>query len=208
MKRLPTRGCVTLRSTATPRSIALRCCVVRRALAPRYALTFGYYFNDPLYASKKPSEENPLGDNIYEPLDIGRFRQLSSSCHDSRHHDHDLSVNRVLISQEFYYFGSKAPRLPAECEPVVRSTQAHLRIRGDKHDNRYRAFLTLLEWLERQPSGILAPPSLDEIVCPPPRKTVAIEARVRAASLGLRKTYGPAGKTRGPWLLSLSVRPR
>lgn len=133
-------------------------------------LTFDLYFTDPLYVAKKPNPDNPKGDNIYEPLGIGRFRQLPNPAHDDRHCAHDLGVNRVMISLEFYYFGSAAPQLPATLAPIVHTTQGHLRIRPERDDPRYQHFLLFLEWLKSYAPGIHAVPTLEEIICVPPEE--------------------------------------
>lgn len=59
------------------------------------------------------------GDNIYEPLGQDEWRQLSSyHSHDdgSRKEDHvvrDTGVKRILVSDDFVYFGGEGPQLPS-----------------------------------------------------------------------------------------------
>lgn len=80
----------------------------------------GDYFNDARFAAKKPNPDSPraierCGDNIYEPLGGGQFRQLPNKNHfdepqtpvEQSHMHHDLSGKRVLISSHFWYFGRR-----------------------------------------------------------------------------------------------------
>lgn len=46
-----------------------------------------------------------VGDNIYEPLSNGEFKQHENSNHGEWDKAHDLSGKFVLICDEFYYFG-------------------------------------------------------------------------------------------------------
>jgi hypothetical protein len=43
-------------------------------------------------------------DSIYEPTTDGRFKLLKNPFHDARNYDGDTSCNRILWSNEFYYF--------------------------------------------------------------------------------------------------------
>ncbi len=80
------------------------------------------YWNDPRFEKKKANLfynwVAASGDNIYEPLGQGCWRQLSSyHSHEdgSRRDDHvgrDTGVQRILVSDEFVYFGAEGPQLP------------------------------------------------------------------------------------------------
>jgi hypothetical protein len=86
--------------------------------------TFGDYWNDPRFVHKRPNLRGSLkqwfGDNIYHRNPrTGRWMQENS--HHSRatgrpykgNIDHDTQTDRVLISDDFVYFGAIAPRIPA-----------------------------------------------------------------------------------------------
>ena len=86
-------------------------------------LSTAEFWNDHRFERKKPNLfynwVAASGDNIYEPLGHGRWRQLSSyHSHEdgSRRQDHvvrDTGVERILVSNDFVYFGGEGPQLPA-----------------------------------------------------------------------------------------------
>ena len=132
-------------------------------------LTFDLYFDDPAYDSKKPSPNNPRGDNIYRATGSGLLEQVPNSAHDARHFRGDISVNRVLISDEFWYFGKAAPPLPERFLPLVHSTQGHKKLRPINPG--YEIGAELVNWLgsEYEP-GLLDEPAEEEIYCRPPEE--------------------------------------
>ena len=74
------------------------------------------YYKDKRFQSKIPDcnhkdYKHLCGDNIYEPLENNEYRQ-QPSFHVEKDKAHDLGSKRVLISDEFYYYGSKAKELP------------------------------------------------------------------------------------------------
>jgi hypothetical protein len=84
---------------------------------------FEHYWSDRRFRQKRPQYDrgtrHRCGDNIYEPIPNGDFRQLQSlHSHGQNEHaknkEHDLGGKRVLISETFAYFGSKALALPLE----------------------------------------------------------------------------------------------
>ena len=87
-------------------------------------LTTAEFWNDPRFEKKKPdlfyNWVAASGDNIYEPLGQDCWRQLCSyhSREDgSRREDHvrrDTGVERILVSDDFVYFGGEGPQLPAQ----------------------------------------------------------------------------------------------
>ena len=87
------------------------------------------YFRDPRFRDKIPDmgadgPEAKAGDNIYRPLrpdatSAADFEQLANANHDARAHDRDVRGKFVLISDEFYYFGRKAPSVPCDVRPSV-----------------------------------------------------------------------------------------
>jgi hypothetical protein len=94
-------------------------------------MEFDKYWQDPRFRDKKPKfgagVERKTGDNIYERGSDGTYRQLSS-VHSSPPLERresrqmmarDLSVNRVLISETFAYFGAEGISLPNEFKSFV-----------------------------------------------------------------------------------------
>jgi hypothetical protein len=90
--------------------------------------SFADYWADRRFRVKKPTDADGVrsrhGDNIYEPLATGGYRQLRSmhSNGDAENEEakaHDLGGGRVLISENFAYFGSKALPLPTELQSLV-----------------------------------------------------------------------------------------
>ena len=104
------------------------------------------YWIDPRFEDKKPDLYRnwiaASGDNIYELLDTGQWRQLGS-YHSHRdgspneaHIARDLGVQRILISDDFVYFGGEGPRLPAKFRDdgeanMLRSIRNYQRVRQE-----------------------------------------------------------------------------
>jgi hypothetical protein len=89
------------------------------------AMTFDEYGRDPRFESKKPfrngSRKQSCGDSIYFRAEEGLAWQQRDSFH-SRHDgtlnpDHvtrDTGVNRVLVSNDYVYFGGEGPVFSGE----------------------------------------------------------------------------------------------
>lgn len=85
-------------------------------------LSYAEYFQDKRFAAKIPDYTRgkvvyKCGDNIYEPLANGGFRQLRSghSLGEEENPEtkaHDLGGVYVLVARTFHYFGSKSIDLP------------------------------------------------------------------------------------------------
>jgi hypothetical protein len=89
-------------------------------------LTIDGYWHDKRFAVKRPDWQGQSaamkGDNIYEPLGGGEYRQLRSLHsrtgaggifeEDAFHKERDLSGEHVLISQSFAYYGERQKFLP------------------------------------------------------------------------------------------------
>ena len=86
-------------------------------------MTFQDYWEDPRFSIKKPRFDSgrslAYGDNIYFKYDnTGAWQQINShhSYPDGRfgleNLETDTGVDRVLISEEFVYFGVNAPVIP------------------------------------------------------------------------------------------------
>ena len=86
-------------------------------------LSFSEYWDDPRFRRKRPnlyaSKVRAFGDNIYE-WDKLNGLWLQADSHHSRHdgkvniHNvrRDTSVDQVLVSCDFVYFGGEGPRVP------------------------------------------------------------------------------------------------
>ena len=82
------------------------------------------YWRDERFEKKKADLNHnwvsASGDNIYAPISRGGWRQLDSyhSRSGGRQHDehmeHDTGVERILISDDFMYFGAEGPMLPRQ----------------------------------------------------------------------------------------------
>lgn len=85
-------------------------------------LTFDEYFNDPRFQKKKPlligSRKQARGDNIYHQAN-GSWQQLDSfhsnkdGTPNTSHINRDTKINRVLISDQFVFYGCEGPLVPA-----------------------------------------------------------------------------------------------
>jgi hypothetical protein len=87
------------------------------------AMTFEAYWADPRFQTKKPnlrgSKKQAFGDNIYS-----RSQGTRSWCQANSHHslndgspnqsniEADTKTNRVLLSDDFVYWGGAGPQLP------------------------------------------------------------------------------------------------
>lgn len=91
-------------------------------------LEFPEYWQDPRFARKRPmrrgSRKQSCGDNIYFKNADGNWGQLDSFHTNAdgslkpEHVKRDTGVNRVLISNNFFYFGGEGPVIPAQfCDP-------------------------------------------------------------------------------------------
>ncbi|MCL4526309.1 MAG: hypothetical protein M1492_07420 [Gammaproteobacteria bacterium] len=89
------------------------------------AMTFDEYSVDPRFEYKKPyrngSRKQSCGDNIYSRAAPGAAWRQRDSFHSrpngALNPDHvarDTGVNRVLISDDFLYFGGEGPQFPDE----------------------------------------------------------------------------------------------
>jgi hypothetical protein len=145
----PFHGCCTLacckpiiRKGARPGDVVVGITPRNRGLGSHIAyvmqidevLTFKEYWEKypkkrPIWESKDPVEQ--CGDNCYEPLSDGQFRQLpschwnsSKCCADQGNMEKDLGGQHVLISKHFVYFGDNAqdeepPEVPPKVPPKV-----------------------------------------------------------------------------------------
>lgn len=87
-------------------------------------MTFNQYWQADRFIGKRPvrngSRKTMVGDNVYR-TDPKTGEWLQENCVHSQPSGeqdlpntlHDTGTDRVLISEEFYYFGAKAPEVPA-----------------------------------------------------------------------------------------------
>lgn len=87
-------------------------------------MPFREYWNAPRFRNKRPVRTSEAllalrkGDNIYEALGSGEFRQLPSA-HKPKDQKHDLGGAFVLVAEDFTYFGNSAIALPREFSALV-----------------------------------------------------------------------------------------
>ncbi|RCK33943.1 hypothetical protein TH9_05905 [Thalassospira xiamenensis] len=123
------------------------------------ALSFDDYWADPRFTNKRPirngSRTMMLGDNIYHSCD-GVWHQLDShhsrpdGSPDVHNIKTDTGTDRVLISKHFFYFGKKAPEVPAEILEAI----GYSNIRGHRVYMNERC-QSLLDWLTMRQSSNL-----------------------------------------------------
>ncbi len=107
------------------------------AMCVSEVMTFNEYWQDTRFRNKHPdlhaSIRKAFGDNIYHRNDAtGRWRQADShhSCEDGtpnrQNVDHDTRVDRVLVSDDFIYWGGHGPKIPASFrKDVCKSGSGH-----------------------------------------------------------------------------------
>ena len=130
-------------------------------------LSFDQYWNAAEFFCKRPvrhgSRRTMVGDNVYR-RDPQTKKWLQENCvhsqpngeQDMPNTRHDTQSDRVLISDEFYYFGSSAPAVPSKL----------LRKVGYKNGRGHRVFSqrdceALLKWIKAEAEGanrVLADP--------------------------------------------------
>ncbi|MHB1681058.1 MAG: Nmad2 family putative nucleotide modification protein [bacterium] len=135
-------------------------------------ITFADYFIDCRFQDKKPNlnAENYVdivGDNIYKPSPNSTFQQLPSLHSDGskeniKTKERDLSGNYVLISDNFYYFGSKPIDLPHDLLQHVIIGQGHRKLTPDV---KKEVIGQLLEHINKFKKGIHACPTVWPPIC-------------------------------------------
>lgn len=126
------------------------------------------YWSDPRFQYKKPVMNGTLvvmyGDNFYHKDESGNWIQedsahckLDGTCH-TEHLKKDTGGKNVLISEHFYYFGTKAPVIPENLLDICHTRQGHKKL-TDQQENELITWLTAnfdtgihgdpLNWAER-----------------------------------------------------------
>lgn len=88
------------------------------------SMNFQEYWDNNRFHNKKPmrsgSRKQSCGDNIYFQDEDGCWNQLDSfhtnpdGSLKAEHVNRDTGVDRILISNDFYYFGGEGPIIPAQ----------------------------------------------------------------------------------------------
>jgi hypothetical protein len=128
------------------------------AMRVNEALTFEQYWSDPRFQQKKPnlrgSKKQAFGDNIYSRDPAGR-RWCQADSHHSfpdgrpnpRNVTADTGTNRLLLSNDFVYWGARGPELPRQ---FLRYGPQHMSVcAGRGHKNKFPPQLVedLIEWI-------------------------------------------------------------
>lgn len=131
------------------------------ALRVDEAITFDEYWSDPRFQAKKPvmngSRMMGYGDNIYHHGADGEWAQadshhsLEGGVVNPKNLDDDTETDRVLIGNEFWYFGSDAPAIPSRFRG---SGDADI-CAGRGHKVNFADGLVddFLDWVRMHPSG-------------------------------------------------------
>lgn len=122
-------------------------------------LTFDQYWNDPRFAQKRPNLRGSLkqwfGDNVYHHShDTGRW--LQENCHHSRHNgraylaniQNDTQTDRILVANDFVYWGALAPKIPSRLRRGVDLCKA-----GPGHKSNFSEEFVgrVIDWLRSLP---------------------------------------------------------
>ena len=97
-------------------------CIVY-AMRVSEAMSFDRYWQDPRFREKRPdlhgSLKQAFGDNIYHRdahtgqwLQTDSHHSLERGKHNQANIDHDTKSNRVLIGEDFVYWGGNGPEIP------------------------------------------------------------------------------------------------
>ena len=139
------------------------------------ALSNETYWRNQRFGNKKPDMYHnwvaAAGDNIYEPIGPSEWRQLNSyhSKEYGRPNEHhirrDTAVERVLVSEDYVYFGGEGPKLPPRFlsrggMDLLCAGRNHRRIRDDEVIHSFEAWIRSLgakgyqgkpwDWLRRR----------------------------------------------------------
>lgn len=133
------------------------------AMQVEESLTFAEYWADKRFRSRRPSNKNPGPDNFYRPTrspgKTEMFEWVENKVHDVDASKRDLSGQKVLIAQKFWYFGMQSAdhdrRLPMDLLHLSPTTQGHVVRKHRKPDD-----VRMLEaWLKELPIGMSSEPT-------------------------------------------------
>lgn len=137
-------------------------------------LTFDMYWDFPEYECKKPGKDNGCGDNIYKMGKDGRLVQVKNLFHGKENVKSDTSINRVLISKTFYYFGKEAVEIPKTFSSVIHTRQGHKTLKPipEKSDKR-DIVPQFVAWLqEKFKEGLYGEPAYVKAKCKLPASLI------------------------------------
>lgn len=104
---------------------------------------------------KKPGKTkiDKCGDNIYY-LDINKnWQQMPNGYHGGNEQERDLSGENVLIANEFWYFGEKAPVISSDLQKII--SNARLKCLYDE-----ALINDFIVWINTFPKGLNGNPSM------------------------------------------------
>ena len=123
------------------------------AMCVSETMTFHQYWMDPRFRAKRPNLRGSLkqafGDNIYhkEPGTGLWLQEDSHHCHEDgtpniRNIDNDTKTDRVLVGEDFTYWGRSGPRIP-------KFDGTDICKKGPGHRSKFpdHVVLAFLEWL-------------------------------------------------------------
>ena len=126
-------------------------------------MTFNEYWTDPMFRRKRPdihgNRTQVCGDNIY-------FRKKDGNWHQERsfHGRHqiccDTGTDRVLVSDDYIYWGGDGPEIPERFRSYGDEGE-DIRKKGPGHKNKFSPDLVrdFLEWLRSlRVSGLVVEP--------------------------------------------------
>jgi len=131
--------------------------------------SFDDYWANPVFATRRPvrngTPKKQVGDNIYHRDKPGSPWVQEDSVHSQvdgtqclLNTAHDTRINRVLLSDQFVYFGALAPPVP---QPILNALQYKRNPRDYRRFDAIRA-KPLMDWLAPQiaahPNHVLADP--------------------------------------------------
>ena len=127
-------------------------------------MSFDAYSVDPRFEKKKPfrkgSRKQSCGDNIYfrDAPDANwqqrdSFHSLENGMVNLAHIRRDTGVNRVIISDDFVYFGGNGPKIPSNLKSVAGKALCHSG-RGSSLFDDFELIQGLEQWIRNfQVSG-------------------------------------------------------
>ncbi|MGF1512766.1 MAG: hypothetical protein ACFB5Z_03595 [Elainellaceae cyanobacterium] len=104
---------------------------------------------------KSLSLQERLGDCIYDYSNKTAEGEpsLRDSVHGPSNVKTDLGGEKVLISRDFYYFGSRAVRLPESLRPICHANQGHRSTSNAPYVNEFIAWIRAGGWTPGQLYG-------------------------------------------------------
>lgn len=123
------------------------------AMLVEEVLTFAQYWADPRFRNRRP-DATGTPDNIYRPARSETLEQVPNPVHDETATATDIGGRNVLVSRQFWYFGSNSPPISTELIHLVHAGRGHA-----VHKNRRpRDIDQLNAWLSAWQIGIHGSP--------------------------------------------------